>query len=132
MAGQTLITRRNSIISMVNGSGRFFTVALLIFMMINLAFTFLFEKRYEDFVVEIESVIALKPVIYDDIPNEVWEVIVGRKTVADCEARAMIDAVEEKLTSSSDAPSPASTKPASQGSLAIETPLKSPIPHITY
>ncbi len=89
---------------MVNGSGRFFTTALLVFMMINLAFTFLFEKRYEDFVVEIESVIALKPFIYDDIPNEVWEVIAGRKTVEECQARAMIDAVEEKLTSSSDAP----------------------------
>jgi two-component system sensor histidine kinase YesM len=98
------LNKRNSIISMVNGSGRFFTTALLVFMMINLAFTFLFEKRYEDFVVEIESVIALKPFIYDDIPNEVWEVIAGRKTVEECQARAMIDSVEEKLTSSSDAP----------------------------
>ncbi|MBQ6960702.1 MAG: sensor histidine kinase [Clostridia bacterium] len=98
------LSKRNSIISMVNGTGRFFTMALLIFMMINLAFTFLFEKRYEDFVGEIESVIAQKPVIYDDIPNEIWEVIVGRKTVADCEALAMIDAVDEKLTHSSDAP----------------------------
>ncbi len=100
----TALSKRNSIISMVNGTGRFFTMALLVFMMINLAFTFVFEKRYEDFVAEIESVIALKPVIYDDISNEVWEVIAGRKTVAECEARAMIDAVEEKLTHSSDAP----------------------------
>ncbi len=98
MTGKRLITKKNSIISKVNGSGRFFTMALLIFMMINLAFTFFFEKRYENFVVEIESVIALKPVIYDDIPNEVWEVIVGRKAVTDCEAHAMIDGVEEKLT----------------------------------
>ncbi len=100
----TALRKRNSIISMVNGSGRFFTMALLVFMMINLAFTFLFEKRYEDFVEEIESVIALKPVIYDDIPNEVWEVIAGRKTVADCEANAMIDRVENLLISTSDGP----------------------------
>lgn len=100
----TALSKRNSIISMVNGTGRFFTMALLVFMMINLAFTFVFEKRYEDFVAEIESVIALKPVIYDDIPNEVWEVIAGRKTVADCQARLMIDAVNEKLLSTSGAP----------------------------
>ncbi|MBQ6255334.1 MAG: histidine kinase, partial [Clostridia bacterium] len=100
----TALRKRNSIISMVNGSGRFFTMALLVFMMINLAFTFLFEMRYEDFVGEIESVIALKPVIYDDIPNEVWEVIAGRKTVADCEANAMIDRVEDLLISTSDGP----------------------------
>ena len=103
MAGKTLITRRNSIISRVNGSVRFFTVALLIFMMINLAFTFFFEKRYEDFVGELESVIALKPIIYDDIPNEVWEVIAGRKSAADCQANAMIDGVNEQLTRSSHA-----------------------------
>ena len=104
MERKKLITGRNSIISMVNGSGRFFTIALLVFMMINLAFTFLFEKRYEDFVGEIESVIALKPIIYDDIPNEVWEVIAGRKSVADCQAHAMIDGVDAKLTRSSRAP----------------------------
>ena len=57
--------KQNSIISRVNGSGRLFTMALLSFMLINLALTFLFEKRYEDFVGEIESVIALKPIIRD-------------------------------------------------------------------
>ncbi len=82
---------------MVNRSGRFFTIALMIIMMVNLALTFLFEKRYEDFVGEIESIIALKPVIYEDIPNEVWEVIVGRENVADCQAQAMIDRVNERL-----------------------------------
>ena len=96
--------KQNSIISRVNGSGRLFTMALLIFMLINLALTFLFEKRYEDFVGEIESVIALKPIISDEIPNEVWEVIVGRKSVADCQARTMIDGVDAKLTRSSHAP----------------------------
>ncbi len=88
---------RNSIISMVNASARFFTVALLFFMMINMAFTFLFEKRYEHFVAEIESVIALKPIIYDDVPNEMWEVIAGRKSVEDCRANVMIDAVDKQL-----------------------------------
>lgn len=92
--------RHNSIISMVNRSGRFFTIALVVFMMVNLVLTFLFESRYETFVREIESVTALKPVICEDIPNEVWEVIVGRKTIAECEANAMIDSVVAKLTSS--------------------------------
>ena len=99
----TIHRKKSSIISMVNSSGRFFTTALLVFMLVNLAFTLLFEKRYEDFVREIESVINLKPIIYDEIPNEVWEVIAGRKSVTDCEAHAMIDCVNETLTRSSDA-----------------------------
>lgn len=90
----------NSINQRVNGNGLFFTIAMLLFMVMNLTVSFMFEKRYENFVSEIESIIALKQVVYDEIPQEVQEMILGRKELSDSRNGELIESVRDTLNTS--------------------------------
>ena len=94
MAAQT---RKDSIIGRVKRMGESFTIVLIAFMSLNLALMFLFEARYEGFLGKIETITSLKPVVYDEIPGDVWEVIAGRKSFLDCKANDLIDQVNQTL-----------------------------------
>ena len=90
-------TRSGSIISRVNAIGQSFTLMLIVFMLVNLAIMFIFQMRYDNFVHRVESITSLKPIVYENIPDDVWEVIAGRISFSECKAYAMIDSVNSVL-----------------------------------
>ena len=94
--------KANSIEGRINGNGRIFTGALIAFLVLNLILMFLSEANYDRFVRRIEAISSLKPVIYEQIADEVWEVIAGRKSFSACQAGQMIDDVNATLTSMGD------------------------------
>lgn len=94
--------KTNSIEGRINGNGRIFTAALVSFLVLNLILMYISEANYDRFVQRIEALSSLKPVIYEQIADEAWEVIAGRKSLGDCQAGQMIDDVNARLTSMSD------------------------------
>ncbi len=78
--------KTDSIIRRVNSMGSFFTVALISFMVLNLLLMYMFQRRYDQFSTEIGRVAAIKPVVSDEIPDEIWEVITGRRSIEECRA----------------------------------------------
>ena len=89
--------KKDSIIGRVNVIGQFFTAALIAFMVLNLVMMFLFENRYDSFLGRIDTLTSLKSVVYEAIPEDLWEVIAGRKSFVDCKADDMIDQVNQTL-----------------------------------
>ncbi len=89
--------RNDSIIQRVDNTGRFFTLALICFMVLNLLMMYAFQRRYDRFATEVAGVAALKPVVSDEIPDEIWEVITGRKRMEDCLSIPKLDAVAAVL-----------------------------------
>ena len=66
-------------------------------MVLNLLLMYTFQRRNARFSMEIDQVAALMPVVNDEIPDAVWEVITGRQGFADCGAYAKLDQVEATL-----------------------------------
>ena len=89
--------KKDSIIRRVNNTGSFFTVALISFMLLNLVMMYTFQRRYDRFSTEIGEVVALKPVVSEEIPDEIWEVITGRKRLGECLANPKLDEVAAVL-----------------------------------
>ena len=89
--------KKDSMIQRVNNTGSFFTIALICFMVLNLLLMYTFQRRYDRFSTEIAEAAALKPVVSDEIPDEIWEVITGREKFDDCQAYAKLDEVEAVL-----------------------------------
>ena len=89
--------RNDSIIRRVDHTGRFFIIALICFMVLNLLMMYTFQRRYDRFATEVAQVAALKPVVSDEIPDEIWEVITGRKRMEDCLAIPKLDEVAAVL-----------------------------------
>ena len=87
----------SGIIRRVNKTGRLFTIVLLIFMLINMLLMYAFQYRYYQFTTDINQVAALMPVVSEDIPGAVWEVITGRLPFPECKAYEMLDHVETTL-----------------------------------
>ncbi len=88
----------SSIDSRFNALGRIFTFILAGFLVANLALMFVFEAQYDRFVGRMQSLASLKPVLHEEIPDDIWEVIVGRKSFGDCIAYQLIDEVNSVLT----------------------------------
>lgn len=91
-------TKSSSIDKRFNELGRSFTFVLIGFLVLNLAVMFIYENQYDRFVRRIESLSSLKPVLYEQIPDDIWEVIVGRKDFSVCQAYRMIDEVNAVLS----------------------------------
>ena len=89
--------KKDSIIRRLNGMGSFFTLALIVFMVLNLLMMYAFQRRYDRFSSEVGGLSALKPVISEEISGEIWEVITGRKTIDECRAQALLNQVESTL-----------------------------------
>ena len=87
----------SSIIQRVTRTGRLFTIVLVIFMLINMLLMYAFQYRYYQFITDINQVAALMPVVSEDIPGAVWEVITGRLPFTECKAYEMLDDVETTL-----------------------------------
>ena len=87
----------SSIIQRVTRTGRLFTIVLVIFMLINMLLMYAFQYRYYQFITDINQVAALMPVVSEDIPGAVWDVITGRLPFTECKAYEMLDDVETTL-----------------------------------
>ena len=87
----------NSILRRVSETGRFFSVALVSVMVLNLLLMYTFQLRNASFATEINQVAALMPVVDEKVPDEIWEVITGRHAFSECQAYAMLDEVEATL-----------------------------------
>ncbi len=94
----TLLKKNRSIDSRFNDMGRSFTFILAGFLILNLALMFVFETQYDRFVRRMQSLSSLEPVFTEDLPDDLWEVIVGRRDFSDCSAYAMIDEVNAVLS----------------------------------
>ena len=66
-------------------------------MLINMLLMYAFQYRYYQFTTDINQVAALMPVVSEDIPGAVWEVITGRLPFPECKAYEMLDDVESTL-----------------------------------
>lgn len=92
----------DSLVGRVRYMSSVLMVILVIPVVISLAMTLIFSGRYYKSVERMNRIAALKPVVADEIPGAVWDVVSGRATIDGTEAFEKIEYVNsviEQITS---------------------------------
>ena len=82
-----------SLAGRIKGMGWRIVLLLIVPVMISLALMLIFAGRYSRSVARMGTIAAIKPVISDDIPGSVWQVVSGRETMEDSQVYGLIDRV---------------------------------------
>ncbi len=90
-----------SIVSRIKGMGWRIVLLLIIPVVVSLTLMLVFSGRYSGSLERMGEIAVLKPVIGDEIPGAVWQVVSGRKTLDESNVYGMIDQVNaavERIT----------------------------------
>ena len=79
-----------SIVRRIRGMSRRTVAALIVPVIVSLTLMLVFAGRYSRSVARMGAIAALKPVISDEIPGAVWQVVSGRETMAESPVYALI------------------------------------------
>ncbi len=92
-----------SIVSRIKGMSWRIVLLLIVPVLISLTMMLVFSGRYSQAMERMGDIAALKPMISDEIPDALWQVVSGRETMEESRAYAMIDRVNgtmERITQS--------------------------------
>ena len=96
-------TWNRSIVSRIKGMSWRIVLLLIVPVLISLTMMLVFSGRYSQAMGRMGDIAALKPMISDEIPEALWQVVSGRETMEESRAYAMIDRVNgtmERITQS--------------------------------
>jgi len=86
-----------SIVGRIRGMGRRIVAALIVPVIVSLTLMLVFAGRYSRSVERMGTIAALKPVISEEIPGAVWQVVSGRQTLEESRVYALIDRVNQTM-----------------------------------
>ena len=86
-----------SIVRRIRGMGWRTVAALIVPVVVSLTLMVVFAGRYSRSVERMGTIAALKPVISDEIPGAVWQVVSGRETLKESPVYELIDQVNRTI-----------------------------------
>ncbi len=95
--GRKSMFRERSLIGRINRMSRLQMTMLLFPVVVSLAMMLLFSVRYHASIQRMERVASLKPVVAEEIPEGVWQVISGRVSPEESGVDDRIAAVQETI-----------------------------------
>ena len=91
------VNPENSISGRINRSTRFLTLVLVIPALISLILMLFYAAWYQSSISRMETVVSLKPMVSDRIPEEVWDTVAGRANFDESTVYEHISQVNETL-----------------------------------
>ena len=89
--------RERSIVGRINHMSRLLMVILVVPLVISLVMMLVFSGRYHRSIARMETIASLKPVIAEEIPGEVWDLVSGRDTLEETRIQEMITRVNRTI-----------------------------------
>ena len=90
--------KRNSIIGRINQMSRTLLLVLGIPTLISLVLMLVFMQQYDQSIQRMGTIAELKPVIAEDIPESVWNMVSGRETLEESTVYDLIARAEDTIT----------------------------------
>ena len=90
--------KRNSIIGRINQMSRTLLLVLGIPTLISLVLMLVFMRQYDQSIQRMGTIAELKPVIAEDIPESVWNMVSGRETLEESTVYDLIARAEDTIT----------------------------------
>ena len=91
------IKRERSIIGRINHMSRMLMIILVFPLTISLALMLVYSGRYHQSIERMETIASLKPLIADEIPEAVWNIVSGRDTLEESRVYELIRGVNDTL-----------------------------------
>lgn len=92
-----LVRHEDSLVGRVRDMSSVLMIILVIPAILSLAMTLMFSGRYYRSVERMDRIAALKPVVADEIPGAVWDVVSGRETIEETSVFRKIDRVNSAI-----------------------------------
>ena len=89
--------QEHSIVGRINAMSRLLMIILVVPLIISLVMMLAFSGSYHRSIERMETIASLKPVIAQDIPEEVWALVSGRDTLSETRVQEMITRVNRTL-----------------------------------
>ena len=86
-----------SIVGRIRSMGWRIVLALIIPVVLSLTLMLVFSGRYSRSVERMGAIAALKPVVSNEIPGAVWQVVSGRETLGESRVYQLIDQVNQTI-----------------------------------
>lgn len=102
MFGKKCKESHDSILKRVTIIGRVFSAVLCLMLLANIVLMLTFQIKHDTFITNVGKMEVQRPSIKDDIPNEMWNVIAGFKSIEECRAYDLIDEVSMTIRANGD------------------------------
>ena len=91
------VNREKSIIGRIDDMSRTLAMLLLMPILISLVLMLIYAGRYHSAIKRMETIASLRPMVAEEIPGAVWNLVSGRDTIGDSPVEAMLKEVTNKL-----------------------------------
>ena len=88
---------KRSILGRIKQSSRTLLLILMTPALVSLVMMLVFSEQYSQSIQRMEAIASLKPVIADEIPEAVWQIVSGREEMEESPVYAKIQQVEETI-----------------------------------